>query len=163
MTRTTRFEGRVRPAELTDAATITEFNRAMAFETEQVELDPTVVSAGVAHLLAAPADGRYFVAEEAGALLGQLMITFEWSDWRNGRFWWIQSVYVVPHDRGRGVYRALHDHVALAARAAPDACGLRLYVERNNQAAQAVYGKVGLHATAYELWEQTWPTTPPEA
>ena len=97
--------------------------------------------------------GFYIVAESGGAMVGQLMITYEWSDWRNGTFWWIQSVYVRPEDRGRGVFRLLYDAALRMARASGGSCGLRLYVEGDNARAQQVYERMGMRATSYRLFE----------
>jgi len=115
------------------------------------------VGGGVRRLLAQPALGFYLVAEAAGEVVAALMVTSEWSDWRNGRFWWLQSVYVLPAWRRRGVFRALHAHVAAAAAREPDVCGLRLYVERGNLAAQATYRALGMDTTDYLLLERLRP------
>ncbi len=154
-------ELRVRLATPADADTITAFNVALAAESEGRALDPAVVARGVRRLLAEPAYGVYYVAERAGRVVGQLLITYEFSDWRNGVFWWIQSVYVAPDARRGGVYRALHEHVVAEARRQGDVCGLRLYVDRSNAPAQAAYRRVGLTATDYVLYEVDWSTTPP--
>lgn len=146
----------IRRATLSDAETIAVFNEAMALETEGKTLDPETIRAGVAALLSRPDLGFYLVAEHEGAVAGQLMITFEWSDWRNRLFWWIQSVYVRPEQRGRGVYRALHVRVREMAREAGSVCGLRLYVERENAAAMETYRRMGMHETHYRLFEETW-------
>ena len=148
---------RVRVATPQDAATLAEFNAAMARETESKELLPEVIGAGVRSLLARPASGFYVVAEEDGALAGSLMITREWSDWRNGWFWWIQSVYVRPEARRRGVYRSLYHHVQNLAAADPGVCGFRLYVDRENGAAQQTYGALGMKATRYLVFEELKP------
>lgn len=146
-------ELRIRPALLGDAATIAEFNRAMARETEHLELDPVRVRAGVEAVLGDPAKGFYLVAESGGRVVGQLMITFEWSDWRNGSFWWIQSVYVDAAARGAGVYKRLYEQVRTMAAEAGNVCGLRLYVERDNKRARDVYYRQGMRPTAYEMYE----------
>jgi ribosomal protein S18 acetylase RimI-like enzyme len=145
---------RVRPARSEDADAIAGFNAAMAFETEGKRLLPQVLGAGVRRLLAEPALGFYLVAEIDGEVVACLMVTTEWSDWRNGRFWWIQSVYVQPAWRRRGVFRALYEHVRAAAAREPDVCGLRLYVEHENAAAQATYRSLGMQRTGYLLFEQ---------
>ena len=144
----------VRPARLEDASTIAEFNRAMALETEGIDLDQDRLRLGVRAILTDSAKGFYLLAEQDAQVLGQLMITFEWSDWRNGIFWWIQSVYVEPSHRGQGVYRALHDYVENLARNTPGIAGLRRYVEKNNHAAQSVYKSVGMSAAGYDVYEQ---------
>jgi ribosomal protein S18 acetylase RimI-like enzyme len=144
----------IRPARAGDLAAIAAFNAAMAEETEGRPLDRAVLERGVAHAFEDAARGRYFVAEEGGRVVGCLMITTEWSDWRDGWFWWIQSVYVASEARGRGVYAALHGHVRAAARAAGDVVGLRLYAERHNERAQRTYRRLGMVETGYLLFEE---------
>lgn len=144
----------IRPAAAADVAHLVEFNRAMAAESEDKGLDTQVLERGVRYLIDHPAEGFYLIAERAGVPVGTLMVTYEWSDWRNGRFWWIQSVYVVPAERRRGVYRALHAHVRERARQDPQACGLRLYVERDNVGAMATYRALGMSETRYRLYEE---------
>ncbi len=144
----------VRRAELTDAAVIVEFNRLLALESEGKTLDVAVLSQGVAAGLADPNKARYFVAEEGGAVVGQLMLTLEWSDWRNGWIWWIQSVYVRADWRRLGVFRALYEHVHRAAVAEADVVGIRLYVEHENHAAQQTYLKLGMERTGYLVLEK---------
>lgn len=146
----------VRPATLEDAASLVTFNRAMAAESEDKGLDTAVLSRGVQHLLEHAADGFYLMAERNGQVAGTLSVTYEWSDWRAGRFWWIQSVYVVPEHRRCGVYQAMHEHVRALARADGEACGLRLYVERDNTGAIATYRGIGMTETAYRLYEETF-------
>jgi ribosomal protein S18 acetylase RimI-like enzyme len=143
----------VRAAVPADAAAIAAFNRAMARETEGKDLDPERLAAGVAAVFADPSRGGYRVAERDGAVVGCLMVTYEWSDWRNGTFWWIQSVYVEPEARRTGVFRALYGDVLRAARATEGVCGVRLYVERENRAAQAVYDAVGMTRSGYRFYE----------
>ena len=148
----------VRLAEERDAPALVEFNRAMARETEAKELDAAVLTAGVRGLFRQPQYGFYVVAEaaESGAseVIGSLMVTYEWSDWRDGLFWWIQSVYIKPGFRRRGVYRSLYEFVK--AHAAEDASvrGFRLYVERENAAAQRTYESLGMAETHYRLYEE---------
>jgi ribosomal protein S18 acetylase RimI-like enzyme len=144
----------VRRATPADAPVVVEFNRLLAEETEGKALDPAVLSAGVAAALADPRKAVYFVAEDGGRVLGQLMITTEWSDWRNGWYWWVQSVYVCGEARRRGVFRALFEHVVAAARRDPGVIGVRLYVEKENQAAQRTYERLGLAVTDYLLLER---------
>jgi GNAT superfamily N-acetyltransferase len=148
---------KIRNAQAGDTSTLAEFNRLMAQETEGLRLDPQRVLAGVATLLNTPEKGAYFVAEVEDAdvrcIAGQLLITYEWSDWRNGSFWWIQSVYVPEKFRGQGIFRALYEHVHELARARPDVCGLRLYVDAHNENAQKTYERLGLKRTNYEFFE----------
>lgn len=143
----------VRPAVAADAETLVSFNAAMAQETEDKPLDLAVLRRGIDALLGDPARGRYLVAVEAGEVLGALAITTEWSDWRNGWFWWIQSVYVTPGARRRGVYRTLHDAVLESARADEQVCGVRLYVEHENAVARRTYESLGMTETGYRLYE----------
>ncbi|MDH3644123.1 MAG: GNAT family N-acetyltransferase [Gammaproteobacteria bacterium] len=144
----------VRSANEADVATLVAFNRAMAAESEDKGLQEEVLERGVRYLLAHPAEGFYLVAEADGLLAGTLMVTFEWSDWRDGRFWWIQSVYVSPDHRRMGVYSALHQAVRSRAAGDPQACGIRLYVERENLGAQATYQSLDMVETAYRLYEE---------
>ena len=148
---------RVRPAVAADHAFLVEANRALARETEGHDLEPAVVAAGVAAALADAGHGTYWIAELEGRAAGCLFVTREWSDWRDGRVWWIQSVYVVAAARGRGVYRALHEHVRAAARERGDVVGLRLYVERGNSRAQATYRHLGMVDSSYVVYEEIFP------
>jgi GNAT superfamily N-acetyltransferase len=148
-------EPTIRMATPADRDLLVAFGRAMALETEQLELDLDTVRAGVVALLADPARGRVFVADIGGEAAATLMLTDEWSDWRNGFFWWIQSVYVAPAHRRRGLYRLLHEHVRDLAARTEGVCGLRLYVERENRTAQATYRRMGMHETHYRLYEQS--------
>ncbi len=143
----------VRRARLDEAAVIAGFNIAMAMETEGLALDPEKIRAGVEGLFERPQYGFYLVAELAGEVAGGLMITYEWSDWRNKVFWWIQSVYVKPAYRGQGVYRALYEGAKRLAEEEANCCGFRLYVEKENAAAQAVYAKLGMHESHYVMFE----------
>ncbi len=143
----------IRRASPTDAPLVVEFNRLLAQESEGKALDPAMLAAGVAAGLADPRKSVYFVAEEDGFPVGQIMYTTEWSDWRNGWFWWIQSVYVRHEARRRGVFRALFEHVLQAARADPQVIGLRLYVERENKVARETYQQLGMKAAGYEVFE----------
>jgi ribosomal protein S18 acetylase RimI-like enzyme len=145
----------IRPATEDDVSRIVLFNQAMARETEGRELDRKTLTTGVERVLAKPARGRYFLAERDGEIVGQLMITTEWSDWRNGEIWWIQSVYVSKRFRREGVYRKLHDHVRDLARR-KRALGLRLYVERDNESAQATYRALGMQESPYRMYEEYW-------
>jgi GNAT superfamily N-acetyltransferase len=144
----------VRPATPADAPTVAEFNSRLASETENRELEPSTIAAGVAAVLGDPQRGRYFVADEAGAVIGQVMITFEWSDWRNSWIWWLQSVYV-RHDRRRnGVFRALLERVVDEARREGVAV-VRLHVEQENHRAQSVYRELGFTQMHFHLMERS--------
>jgi ribosomal protein S18 acetylase RimI-like enzyme len=146
----------IRAARLEDTAVVAAFNAAMALETEHKQLDPAILRAGVEHAISNPEIARYFLAEIDVRVVGQLMITMEWSDWRNATFWWIQSVYIRPEDRSRGVFKALFRHVEAIARERKDVCGLRLYVERENAAAQEVYRRLGMCDAGYLVYEVDW-------
>lgn len=148
----------IRRATPADASAIVAFNLAMAAETEGRRLDREVASHGVRRVLADPSLGVYYLAEQAGSVVGQLLITTEFSDWRDGVFWWIQSVYVHPSARRYGVYRALHEHVERRARRTNGVRGLRLYVAEHNAAAQSVYRSLGLTRSDYDLYELDWST-----
>ena len=143
----------IRPAEPGDAPELVQFNREMARETEDVHLDAGVVTAGVQALFERPERGFYVVADAGGELAGSLMVTHEWSDWRNGLFWWIQSVYVRPAYRRRGVYRSLYRYVEAMAKDHPEVCGFRLYVERDNHRARQTYRSLGMEQTPYLVYE----------
>lgn len=147
----------IRRAVSEDAQALVDFNRAMALETEGKELLPDVVGAGVRGLLQNPGAGFYVVAEAEGEVVGALMLTKEWSDWRNGSFWWIQSVYVRPEHRRRGVYKRLYRYVQELAAQDAAVCGFRLYVERENADAQAVYRRLGMGETHYRVYEELKP------
>ncbi|SJZ99117.1 GNAT family N-acetyltransferase [Novilysobacter spongiicola] len=160
---------RVRSAQSADADLLAGWAVAMAMETEHKALDPEVVLAGVRAGIANPGKARYFVAmEEALAAgretlaepVGMLMLTSEWSDWRNGDWWWIQSVYVAPSHRRRGVFAALYRYVEQLAREAPGVIGLRLYVERDNGTAQRTYGAMGMADAGYRIFEDEFPRQP---
>ena len=148
----------VRQAGPQDVDVLVGFSAAMARETEGRRLNLARLREGTRALLASAERGFFIVAEheERGLRtpVGQLMITFEWSDWRNGTFWWVQSVYVDRAWRRRGVYRSMHDHIVAQAKADPRVCGIRLYVEQDNQAAQSVYQRVGLAPSGYWVYEQ---------
>ena len=148
----------IRAARPGDAADLVAFNLAMAWETEHKRLDPEVLGRGVARVLAEPARGRYWVAEANGMVQGGLLVTYEWSDWRDGDWWWIQSVYVRPEARGQGVFAALYRHVERLAREATQVVGLRLYVERDNRRAQGVYAALGMEDASYLVYEAGFRT-----
>lgn len=157
---------RIRAATAADAVLLADWAGAMAWETEHRRLDPASVQAGVAAGIADPAKARYFIAMRDAALaghetiavpVGTLMLTDEWSDWRNGHWWWIQSVYVVPQQRRSGVFAALYRHVAQLARATSGVVGLRLYVEKENAAAQRTYAALGMEDAGYVIYEHPFP------
>ena len=152
----------VRPATIGDRDLIVLFNQGLAIETEGLALDVPTLQEGVDNLLRDPSLGRYFIAERPKAGeptgkqgIGQAMVTFEWSDWRNGPIWWIQSVYITRECRRQGVYRILHEHVRREAREA-GAAGLRLYVDRDNVAAQATYRSLGMRESRYMMYDELW-------
>ena len=151
----TTTELRVREATMADINALIDFNAAMALETENKTLDPQVLSAGVAAVLAEPRRGFYLVAEDDRAVVGCLMITYEWSDWRNGDWWWFQSVYVRPDYRRGGVFRALYAEVERLATGRADVAGLRLYVERDNRRAQQTYASLGMREDHYRMYSKT--------
>ncbi len=144
----------IRLGRARDAAEIARFNNAMALETESLALAEETVGAGVENVFSSDDKGFYVVADQNGKVVGALMVTYEWSDWRNGFFWWIQSVYVIPELRRRGIYRSLYEFVVERAKSAGNVYGFRLYVERNNSAAQRVYASLGMHETDYLIYEQ---------
>lgn len=143
----------VRNAREQDIDMLVRFNIAMARETEDKILSPVKVRAGMRAVIRHPDHGFYLVAELEGQIAGSLLVTREWSDWRDGVFWWIQSVYVPPEFRKRGIYRALYDAVKALAKSRPEVCGFRLYVEKNNRAARSVYSKLGMSETEYRIYE----------
>ena len=148
----------IRPARLEDLDVLVRFSAAMARETEGRALDHELLRRGTAAVLDSPDRGFYRIAEvpdpHANRVIAQLLVTFEWSDWRNANFWWLQSVYVDPSWRRKGVYRRLHDTVLQEARSRRDVCGVRLYVERENHVAQEAYARVGLLPSVYQVFEE---------
>jgi ribosomal protein S18 acetylase RimI-like enzyme len=151
----------VRRGDTRDMESIAAFNIRMAEETENLRLDPGVILAGVNGMIENPDRGFYLVVETrspAGSIIvASLMVTTEWSDWRNGTFWWIQSVYVLPEYRRRGLYRMLYQQVRELAAGARDVCGFRLYVEQENSVAQSTYRSLGMEETGYRLYEELVP------
>ena len=143
----------VRNATIADASVITDFQLKMALETEELFLNPAVVKAGVAAVFDDPSKGCYFVAEEAGVVVASLMITYEWSDWRNGLVWWFQSVYVKPEFRKMGVFAQMYRHIKKQVEASVDVRGLRLYVDKRNIAAQKAYTRLGMDGSHYDTYE----------
>ena len=144
---------RYRDATRADASAIVAFQCAMARETEEMELDAAVCGRGVAAVFDDSSRGRYFVAESGGQIVASLLVTFEWSDWRDGAVWWIQSVFVRPDVRKQGIYAALYEHVRRLAAADESVKGIRLYVDRRNTAAQEVYRRLGMDGEHYQVFE----------
>ncbi|MEO8672805.1 MAG: GNAT family N-acetyltransferase [Tahibacter sp.] len=142
----------IRAATRSDIGFLVASNQAMARETEDKHLDAETLQAGIGAVFDAPQRGFYWIAERDGAAVGCLLITYEWSDWRNGDWWWIQSVYVTPEARRHGVFRALYEQIERDARAAPGVIGLRLYVEHENERAQRTYQALGMHAEHYHMY-----------
>ncbi len=145
----------VRLAQLSDAEDIAIFNQVMAKETESKILLPDIVLAGVNTLLTNPSQGFYIVAEIDSQVVGCLMITKEWSDWRNGVFWWVQSVFVKEEYRRRGIYRRMYQFIKQLANEKDDVCGFRLYVEQNNTIAQETYKELGMTQLPYLMFEES--------
>ncbi len=144
----------IRMAGAEDTLSLVGFNQAMAEETEGKHLDRSVLEPGVSAVFTDPSKGFYLVAEDDGKIIAGLMVTYEWSDWRNGWFWWIQSVYVRPEARGQGVYPRLYEHVKKLADERGGVCGFRLYVENENLIARHVYEKLGMKASDYQMYEE---------
>ena len=144
----------IRFAKLSDVRAIVDFNQRMAQETENKELPLEIIMAGATAVFADSNKGFYVVAEtDVREVIGCLMITFEWSDWRERWFWWIQSVYVRADFRGQGIYKKLYEWVKTEAKSKGNICGIRLYVEKDNQIAQQVYQKLGMEETHYLMYE----------
>lgn len=146
----------IRMAERRDSQTLVKFNIEMAWETERKQLDSAVVTRGVQGLLENPQHGFYMVAEAAGQVVGSLMVTYEWSDWRCSLFWWIQSVYVRPDYRRRGVFSRLYQSLKDRASHDSNVCGFRLYVQGSNRTAQETYDNVGMEQTPYRVYEESF-------
>jgi len=151
----------IRPATPADQQVVVDFNARLAEESEGKKLDLQRLEPGVRLGLADPERSVYFIAEWDGIPCGQIMYTLEWSDWRNGWWWWIQSVYVHPEYRGRGVFSTLYRHLVALARSRADVCGVRLYVETENTHAQNVYAALGMGKTGYRVMELSFIETSP--
>lgn len=147
----------IRPARREDVPALVDFACAMAWETEHKRLDRDTVSRGIGAVFERPGRARYLVAERAGAAVGTLMLTYEWSDWRCADWWWIQSVYVVDAERRHGVFRALYAAVKREAESDPGVCGIRLYVEQDNERAQRTYAALGMEDARYRVMEEVMP------
>ncbi len=143
----------IRDATPNDLATIIDFQFRMAIETEDLTLDRATVTHGAKAVFSDPSKGKYYVAEQNGLVIGCLMTTFEWSDWRNGNVLWIQSVYIDKKFRGEGVFRKLYTHVRALVSSNPDLKGIRLYVDKQNKAAQEVYQRIGMNGDHYLVYE----------
>ena len=143
----------IRPATAADEEVVVEFNCRLAEESENKVLHRPTVQLGVRAILANPRHGRYFLARVGDQIVGQMMHTWEWSDWHNGEIWWLQSVYVIPDLRRQGVFRSLIQHLQAEAAASPNVVGLRLYVEQHNTSAQATYERLGLKLAGYVVME----------
>lgn len=143
----------IRPANEADAAVIADFNCRLAVESEGRALDPATIAAGVRTVLEGRGEAEYLIAEFDGRTVGQLMLTREWSDWRNGWFYWIQSVFVVPEQRRQGVFSRLYHAAVTQVEARADSVGLRLYVEVHNAKALETYTRLGMRPTGYEVLE----------
>ena len=142
----------IRQATINDADIIIRFQQKMAMETEGISLDDNTIDCGVKSVFENPSRGRYYVAEAGGKLVASLMITTEWSDWRNSDIWWFQSVYVIPEARRKGIFRAMYEFIK--ARAISEGIpGLRLYVEKENRRAQDTYTKLGMDGVHYQMFE----------
>ena len=142
----------IRKALPKDIPVIVEFQKRMAWETEKLNLDDSIVSQGVETIFKVPSRGQYYVAEESGKVISSLLITPEWSDWRNTEVWWFQSVYVLPDFRRKGVFRSMYAFIKEMAWKS-DVAGLRLYVETNNQIARSTYESLGMSGDHYRLYE----------
>ena len=148
-------EIQVREAVSGDVGSLVRFNVLMAEETEGKKLDEHVLTSGVNAVFDDPGRGFYIVAEIGGEVVGSLMITYEWSDWRNGVFWWVQSVYVDTDYRRRGVFRAMYNEISQRVLTTEGVCGCRLYVENENTGAQSTYIDLGFKETPYKMYEET--------
>ena len=147
----------VREATIYDIPVLVAFQKNMARETENIILDAAVVTTGIQKMFEDPAKGKYYVATHDGQVVGCLMTTYEWSDWRNGNVLWIQSVYIDQAHRGKNVYRKLYEHIQKMVLSDINLRGIRLYVDKSNKAAQAVYEKLGMNGEHYQVYEWMKP------
>ena len=152
----------IRQAKPGDTKRIVQLQMAMARETENLVLDESTVTNGVAGVFSDPNRGRYWIAEEHGEILAVLLTIPEWSDWRNGAVLWIHSLYVLPEARKRGIFKKLYISLKDRVEKSPDLIGLRLYVEKNNKSAQQIYEKLGMNKDHYQLYEWLKPAKPPK-
>ena len=146
----------IRNATRDDVTFLRDCNIAMAYESEQKQLAPEVLTRGIVAVFDHPERGFYMIAERTGERVGSLLITHEWSDWRNGGWWWIQSVYVMPQARRNGVFSTMYREIDKRARASPGVIGLRLYVEKENARAQATYAALGMEPAYYSLYQASF-------
>lgn len=144
----------IRKARLAEASVIATFNQAMAMETEGKQLDDAVIVPGVQAMFENPERGFYLIAEHQQQPVACLMVTYEWSDWRNGLFWWIQSVYVTQEFRRQGIYRRMYEQLKQMARSEGGVCGFRLYAEIDNKSAHTTYRSVGMDECHYRMFEE---------
>ncbi|MBC8193944.1 MAG: GNAT family N-acetyltransferase [Candidatus Marinimicrobia bacterium] len=151
----------IRWAVSEDIPSIVSFNQAMALETENISLNSEVLKAGVEAIFSNPSKGFYIVCEIDGIVRACLMITYEWSDWRNGLFWWIQSVFVHKEYRQKGLYKHMYKFVKTQVDESEEIVGIRLYVDNNNEKAQKVYSRLGMEKSNYQLFEYSKPTKNP--
>ena len=142
-----------RKAVVADVPDIVRFQVNMAFETEDLSLDHHTVTRGVQGVFEDASRGEYYVAETGNRVIASTLITYEWSDWRSGTVWWIQSVYVIPEARKQGVYAGLYSYVKQLAQRSSDVRGIRLYVDRRNTVAQQVYSRLGMNGDHYQVFE----------
>lgn len=142
----------IRKATPVDASTIIDFQQKMAWETEQMHLVPEIINKGVNAVFADSARGQYWIAEDKNIVIASLLITYEWSDWRNTNVWWFQSVYVLPEFRRTGIFRSMYQHIKNEAEK-ENIAGLRLYVETNNKSAQNTYEALGMESLHYKMYE----------
>ncbi|MEK9628478.1 MAG: GNAT family N-acetyltransferase [Nitrospinota bacterium] len=147
------LEFTIREAVSSDIPVLAKNNQALANETEDIQLDSETLLSGVTHALERE-DCHYFVAESKGKILGQTMVTYEWSDWRDGVMWWLQSVYILPDYRNQGVFRAIFNHIEKLARNRPDVKALRLYVMQDNQSGKSTYSSLGMNDSGYLVYEK---------
>ncbi len=147
---------KIREATIADVPIIADMNIGIARETEDKELDKRIISEGVKLAVSDPSLARYFVAECSGSIAGQTMVTYEWSDWRAGQIWWLQSVYVLKQYRSKGCFRSLYKHIKNLAEKDSLAKAIRLYVMDDNETGKNVYSKVGMNHSGYVVYEEEW-------
>ncbi|MBK5279857.1 MAG: GNAT family N-acetyltransferase [Bacteroidia bacterium] len=143
----------IREATTKDIPTLIDFQQKMAWETEKITLDPNVLLQGANKLFEDETRGKYYVLEENGVVMGSLMTTYEWSEWRNGTVLWIQSVYVLESQRGKGIYKKMYEHIREMVNKSKELIGIRLYVDKTNKSAQQVYSKLGMNGEHYQVFE----------